>query len=83
MDQYGNVISDDDSESMISELAELTKKTGMRPLAKKSERFISVGISNIKKRAPEKKNTIIGPTDSGKLEAKFNSTTTVDALVKR
>ena len=37
-------ISEDDDESEISELAELTKKTGMKPLAKKSTRFLQLGI---------------------------------------
>ena len=41
---------DDEEESVISELAELTKKTGMKPLAKKSERFLNVGLSNANKR---------------------------------
>jgi hypothetical protein len=41
---------DDEEESVISELAELTKKTGMKPLAKKSDRFLSVGLSDAKKR---------------------------------
>jgi hypothetical protein len=39
----------DDEESVISELAELTMKTGMKPLAKKSDRFLSIGLAYKKK----------------------------------
>jgi hypothetical protein len=42
----------DDEESQISELAELTMKTGMKPLAKRSERFLNVGLSVSKKKKP-------------------------------
>ena len=45
----------DDEESEISELAELTMKTGMKPLAKKSERFLQMGLTNsVKKKAGKK-----------------------------
>lgn len=46
------MISDD--ESQISELEELTEKVGMKPLAKRSERYLSVGLSVFRKGNPPK-----------------------------
>lgn len=56
IDVYGQVLRDDDEESVISELQFLTEKTGMKGLAKRSERFQQVGLSNIKK-VKKKKST--------------------------
>lgn len=40
---------DDETESEISELQELTLKTGMKPMAARADRFVSVGLNNVKK----------------------------------
>ena len=47
MDSDDDVIDEvDDEESQISELMELTQKTGMKPMAKKSDRFLQLGMKN-------------------------------------
>lgn len=40
---------DDESESEISELQELTLKTGMKPMAARADRFVNVGLNNVKR----------------------------------
>ena len=46
----GSIDEYDDEESQISELQELTLKTGMKPMANRAERFVSVGLNNIKRK---------------------------------
>ena len=56
----GVIDEEDDEESQISELMELAQKTGMKPMAKKSDRFLQLGMRNELK----KKNTLKNDTSS-------------------
>ena len=56
----GVIDEEDDEESQISELMELAQKVGMKPMAKKSDRFLQLGMRNELK----KKNTLKNDTSS-------------------
>jgi hypothetical protein len=52
VDLYGQRLDlTDDNEEVIAELDELVRKTGMRDLAKKQDRFLSVGMKSSKKKS--------------------------------